>query len=98
MAHTIKKHCLVAKSCQLFATPWTIACQAPLSLGFPRQEHWSGLPFPSEGDLPDPGVEPKSPALTGGFFTAEPPEKPKEILASFIVHNFLPGFLTSKEF
>ena len=57
-------------------TPWTIAHRAPLSMGFPRQEYWSGLPFPSQGDLPDPGMEPGSPALAGGFFTAEPPGKP----------------------
>ena len=57
---------------QLFATPWTVACQAPLSMGFSRQEYWSGLPFPSLGDLPNPGIEPTSltsPALAGGFFT-----------------------------
>ena len=48
---------------QLFATPWTVAHQAPLSMGFSRQEYWSGLPFPSRGDLPDPGIEPGSPAL-----------------------------------
>ena len=59
---------------QLFVTPWTVACQAPLSVGFPRQEYWSGLPFPSPGDLPDPGIEPvslTSPAwaLAGRFFT-----------------------------
>ena len=48
---------------QLFVTPWTIACQAPLAMGFPRQEYWSGLPFPSLGDLPDPGIKPTSPAL-----------------------------------
>ena len=48
---------------QLFATPWTAAYQAPPSMGFSRQEYWSGLPFPSPGDLPDPGIEPKSPAL-----------------------------------
>ena len=47
----------------LFATPWTVAFQAPLSMGFSRQEYWSGLPFPSPGDLPDPGFEPRSPAL-----------------------------------
>ena len=47
----------------LFATPWTVAYQAPLSMGFSRQEYWSGLPFPSPGDLPDPGIEPRSPAL-----------------------------------
>ena len=53
-----------------------MAHQTPLPMGFPRQAHWSGLPFPSPGDLPDPGIEPASPALAGGFFTAEPPWKP----------------------
>ena len=48
---------------QLFGTPWTVARQAPLSMGFSRQESWSGLPFPSPGDLPNPGIEPGSPAL-----------------------------------
>ena len=48
---------------QLFATPWTVAYQAPPSVGFPMQEYWSGWPFPSPGDLPDPGVKPRSPAL-----------------------------------
>ena len=48
---------------QLFATLWTVACQAPLSLKFSKREYWSGLPFPSPGDLPDPGIEPGSPAL-----------------------------------
>ena len=66
-----------------FATPWTVACQAPLSMGFPRQEYWSGLPFPSPGDLPNPGIEPLSPALEGGFFTTEPPGKPAEKLVGF---------------
>ena len=61
---------------QLIVTPWTVACQAPLSMEFFRQEYWSGLPFPSPGDLPDPGIEPMSPVLAGGFFTTEPPEKP----------------------
>ena len=57
---------------QLFATPWTVTCQAPLSMEFSRQEDWSGLPFPSPGDLPNPGNQPMSlmsPALAGGFFT-----------------------------
>ena len=57
---------------QLFVTLWTIAHQAPLSMGFSRQEYWSGLPCPPPGDLPDPGIEPvslMSPALAGGFFT-----------------------------
>ena len=60
---------------RLFAIPWTVARRAPLSMGFPRQEYWSGLPFPSPGDLPDPGIEPASPvspALGGRFFTSEP--------------------------
>ena len=61
---------------QFFATPWTIACQAPLSMIFLREEYWSGLPFPSPGDVPDPRIEPVSPALVGGFFTAELPGKP----------------------
>ena len=56
-----------------FATPRTVASQAPLPMGFPRQEYWSGLPFPSSGDLPSPGIEPTSPALVGVFFTIEPP-------------------------
>ena len=59
-----------------FVIPWTVARQAPLSLGFPRQEYWSGLPFPPSGDLPDPGIEPASPELAGGIFTTEPPGKP----------------------
>ena len=54
-------------------TPWTVARQAPLSMGFSRQEHWSGYPFPSPGDLPDPVLEPSSPELAGGPFTTEPP-------------------------
>ena len=58
------------------ATPWTVAHQLPLSMGFPKQEYWSGLPFPSLGDLPDPGIEPRSLALVGRFFTTEPPGKP----------------------
>ena len=56
-----------------FATSWTVAGQAPPSMEFPKQEYWSGLPFPSPGDLPDPGIEPSSPALAAGFFTTEPP-------------------------
>ena len=58
---------------RLFEILWTIACQAPLSMGFPRQEFWSGLPCPPPGDLPEPGIEPKSimsPALAGVFFTS----------------------------
>ena len=62
-----------------FATPWTVACQAPLFMGFPGQEYWSELPFPSPGDLSDPGIKPMSPALAGGFFSIEPTRKPQEM-------------------
>ena len=70
---------------QLCAALWIVAHQAPLSMGFSRQEYWSGLPFPSPGDLPNPGIKPASPALVGGFFTTEPPGK-----------NFLGGLLGEK--
>ena len=61
---------------QLSVSPWTVACQAPLSTGFPKPEYWSGLPFPSLRDCPDPGIEPASPALAGRFFTTEPSGSP----------------------
>ena len=60
---------------QLFATPWTVAHQAPLSMGFPRQEYWSGVPLPSPGDLPNPGIEHRSPALRADASPFEPPGK-----------------------
>ena len=60
-----------------FVTPWTVAHQATLFTGFPRQECWNGLPFPSLGDLPNPGIEPVSLPLAGRFFTTELPEKLK---------------------
>ena len=60
---------------QLFATLWTVACQAPLSMGFPRQEYLSGFPFPPAGDAPDPGIELVSPALQVGSLPSEPPGK-----------------------
>ena len=60
-----------------FVIPWTVAHQAPLSRGFPRQKYSSGLPFPSPGDLPDLGIKLESPALADGFFTVEPPGSPK---------------------
>ena len=65
---------------QLFATPWTVAHQAPPSMEFSRQEYWTGLPFPFPGDLPDPGIEPRSPALQADALSSEPPGKP-------IIHN-----------
>ena len=67
----------------LFATPQAAVLQAPLSMGFPRQEYWNGLPFPTPGDLPNPGIEPVSPALAGEFFTTEPVEK-------FLLYSELP--------
>ena len=75
----VMSHChLVAKLfvSGSYVTLRTVACQVPLSMEFPRQEHWSGLPFLSPGDLPDPGIKLESPALAGEFFTSEPPGKP----------------------
>ena len=74
--HTLKSSSRVLHHIWLFATLWTIAHQAPLFVEFSRQEYWSGLPFSSPGDLPDPGIEPvspASPALAGEFFTTAPP-------------------------
>ena len=68
-------YCLVIGLCITLVTPGTIACQAPLLMGFLRHEHWSGLSFPSLGDLPNSGIKPMSPALAGGFFTIVPPGK-----------------------
>ena len=62
---------------RLFATPWTVTCQAPQSMGFSRQKYWSGLPFPSLGDLPDPGIEPRSPTLQAEALPSEPPGNPE---------------------
>ena len=78
-----------------FAAPWTVAHQAPLSMGFPRQEHWSGLPFPSPGCLPDPGIEPASPALVGGFFTTEQQGRPFTLIPDSGSH--CPGLLMRKQ-
>ena len=72
-------------------TLWTAVCQAPLSLGFSRQEYWSGVPFPLPGDLPDPGIKPASPAapaLAGGFLTTEPPRKPVYSMETSLVADF----------
>ena len=68
----LRCHSLVTKLCPTLVTPWTIARQATLSMGFPREGYWSGLLFPSPGYLPDSGIKPTSPALAV-FFTAEPP-------------------------
>ena len=74
-------------SVRLFMTSWTVAHQAPLSMRFPRQENWTGLPFPPPGDLTNPGIEPKSlrsPALAGRFFTTEPCGKPQRNMCACI--------------
>ena len=71
----------------LFATPWTVVHQVPLSMGFSRQEFWDGLPFPPPRDLPYPGIKPMSPvspALAGWFFTTKPPGKPLEKLDNYM--------------
>ena len=73
---------LVAKSCPSLSILWTVAHQAPLSVGFPRQEDCSGLPFPSLGDLPNPGITPRSPALQVDSLPTDPPGKPKDTLVS----------------
>ena len=73
---TLTSYVCVLSHVQLFAPPWTVPLQAPLSMEFPRQEYWSELPFSSPGDLPDPGIEPtslESLALANRFFTTEPP-------------------------
>ena len=75
----ISKSCCLEPCCISFLTPWTVAHQDPLSMRFPRQEYWSGLSFPSPGDLPDPGIKPLSPALARRVFTSEPPGKPKQL-------------------
>ena len=67
--------CYSLSRAQLFVTPWTVAHQAPLSMGFSRQEYWSRLPFPPPGDFANPGIEPKSPALQADSFLSEPPGK-----------------------
>ena len=79
----------------LFATPWTIAHQAPLSMVFPKQKYWSGLPFPTPGDHLNPGIKPvslASPAFAGGFFTTEPPGKPSvacSVLNKYLLNKWL---------
>ena len=81
--------CLGGKS---FVTPWTIALKAPLSMGFPRQEYWTGLPFASPGDLPDPGIEPTSPVLQADSITESPGKRfhasGPSIILSFIIFSF----------
>ena len=92
LSETSEKHvtacwyCLVTQLCPDSVTVWTLAHQAPLSMEFSRQEYWRGLPFPSPGDLPDPGIEPVSHALAGGFFTLSPQGSP---CYSIVLYIFL---------
>ena len=75
------------QSCRLFATPWTATYQAPTSMGFSRQEYWSGLPFPSPGDLPNSGIEPRSPALQMDAVPSEPPRKLVYVKQNLLYRN-----------
>ena len=86
--------CLVAKLCPTLVTPWTVACQAPLSTGFSRQEYWSGLPFPSPGDLPDLGIKPRSPALQADSLPTELQGKPIESWEYKFISNDCKGLTT----
>ena len=70
---------------QLSVIPWSVAHQAPLTVEFSKQKYWSGLPFPSPGELPDPGIKPASPALASGLFTTEPPGKQKSCTLFFYI-------------
>ena len=78
LCSTMLSHLVVSYSLQ------SHACQVPLSMGFSKQKYWSELPFPSSGDLPDPGIEPVSPELAGRFFTSEPPGKPPLRIALYL--------------
>ena len=73
---------LVTKSCPTLVTPWTVGCQAPLSMGFPRQEYWSGLPFLFPEDLPHPRIKPSCPALQADSLPSEPSGKPMKVLVT----------------
>ena len=83
----------------LFVTPWTVAGQAPLSMGYSRQEYWSGLPFPSPRDLPNTGIKPRSWVLQADSLTSEPPGKPKNVQITVQLHSFhILARLCSKSF
>ena len=82
---------------QLFGIPWTVVYQASLSMGFSTQEFWSGLPFPSPGDLPDPGIEPRSPALQADTLPSEPPSDCQRSVHELITYpETTPHHLTFK--
>ena len=96
--------CLCAKSLsrvRLFVTPWAVAHQGPLSMGFSRQEYWSGLPFPSPGDLPHPGIDPMSlmsPALTGEFFTISATWEAQMENTKYPIHCRFPKMFITRTF
>ena len=82
--------CLVTHLYPTLCDPWTVACQAPLSMGFSRQEYWSGLPFPLPGDLPNPGIKPRSPALQGNSLPPELPSKLRRLIIWYILRAGIP--------
>ena len=80
--------CVLVLSCvRLFATPWTVACQSPLSMEFSKREYWTGLPFPSPGDLPNPGLKPRSPALQADSLPSEPPGRASVGMSSVVFNK-----------
>ena len=87
-SHSVVQSCAKSLQSSNSANPWSVAYQAPLSMGFPRQEYWSALPFPSPGELPDPGIKPVSHSLAGGFFTTKPPRRPNGILLLLLLSRF----------
>jgi hypothetical protein len=89
MSYKERKKVKLLSCVRLFETPWTVAYQAPPSMGFSRQEYWSGLPFPSPGDLPDPGIKPGSPAFQADALTSEPPGKPSLINKTSAISRIL---------
>ena len=94
----LAKQSKVAQLCLTFCNPWAVAYHAPPSMGFSRQEYLSGLPFPSPGDLPDPGIEPRSSAFQADALPSEPPGKPIENLSLCQnLYTVLPWWLSGKE-
>ena len=85
--HVVGGVALVAKLCWTLATPWTVAGQAPLSVGFSQQEYWSGLPFPPPGDLPNPGIKSGSLALQADSLLSESPGKPTNVKSFAFSYN-----------
>ena len=84
-------HVLRVSACSVFLTPWTVAHDASLSRRFPRQEYWSRLPFPPPGDLPNPGIEPRSPTLWADALTSEPPGLViHSVYMSIPIYQFIP--------